>query len=99
MSTQTSGYSGTPLAKKLGITEGSIVVTIQAPKNYTELLSPLPENVVFQNKVSQKTTIVHLFSDDKSHLKTWLEKLRTSIRPDGMVWVSWPKKADLVKKW
>lgn len=96
MSTQTSGYSGTPLAKKLGIADGSIVVTIQAPKNYTELLSPLPANVVFQNKVSQKTAIVHLFSDDKSHLKTWLEKLRTAIRPDGMVWVSWPKKASKV---
>lgn len=96
MSTQTSGYSGTPLAKKLGIVEGSVVVAMQAPKNYTELLAPLPANVAFQSKVSQNTTIIHLFSDDKSRLKTQLEKLRTAIKPDGVVWVSWPKKASKV---
>ncbi|MGH8051939.1 MAG: DUF3052 family protein [Arenimonas sp.] len=96
MSPQTSGYSGTPLAKKLGIVEGSIIVTIQAPDNYTELLAALPANVLFQDRVSKNTNIVHLFSDEKCHLKARLAALRSAIKPDGVVWVSWPKKASKV---
>ena len=46
--------------------------------------------------VSQSTDVVHVFSDRKAALKRELEALRKSIRPDGVVWVSWPKKASKV---
>lgn len=95
-SPQSSGYSGTPLAKKLGMVEGCIVVAIQAPRTYAELLAPLPANIVFENKVSKRTNLVHLFSDDKSDLETRLKTLRSAIKPDAVVWVSWPKKASKV---
>ncbi len=45
----TTGYSGTPLAKKLGFKEGMTVVAVDAPDNYAELLAPLPPNVELFN--------------------------------------------------
>lgn len=41
----TAGYSGTPLAKKLGIKEGMTVLVVNAPADYAELVAPLPEGV------------------------------------------------------
>jgi len=93
MSTKPAGYSGTPFAKKLGIREGSRVVTKNAPKDYTQLLQPVPPGVEFQKKVSQSSDIVHVFSDKQSALQTDLVALRKSIRSDAVVWVSWPKRA------
>ena len=90
MSTKPTAYSGTPLAKKLGIREGSRVFIKNAPDNYTELLHSVPPGVVFGKKVSKDTDIVHVFSDRKSGLKTDLTALRKCIRSDAAVWVSRP---------
>ncbi|MEQ1813579.1 MAG: DUF3052 family protein [Candidatus Nitrotoga sp.] len=87
------GYSGTPLAKKLGIIEGSRVAVRQAPDDYAQLLEPLPSGVVFEKKVSRLTDVVHVFSDRKANLRAELEGLRTTIKSNGVVWISWPKKA------
>jgi hypothetical protein len=93
VSPATVGYSGTPPAKKLGIAEGRRVVALQAPANYAEMLAPIPPGVLFEGKVTQLTDIVHVFSFSKADLKTRLETLRHCIKPSGVVWVSWPKKA------
>jgi len=93
MSPSSTGYSGTPLAKKLGIVEGRHVVTLHAPDDYVRWLSPIPSNVVFEGKVTPLTDIVHVFSDRKADLKAALETLRNTIKPSGVIWVSWPKKA------
>ena len=91
-----AGYSGTPLAKKLGITEGRRIVAKHAPGDYARLLGSLPPDVVRQKAVSRTTDLVHVFSDRKADLKRELAALRNSIRPDCAVWVSWPKKASNV---
>lgn len=96
MANATAGYSGTPLAKKLGIVEGSIVVAVNAPPDYLTLLAPLPALVRFDKKVTAQTHVVHLFCDQKSKLQTALKDLRHSISSDRMVWVSWPKKVSKV---
>jgi hypothetical protein len=96
MSTQPAGYSGTPLAKKLGIAPNSRVVVKQAPSEYAQLLEPIPSGVVFESMVSQATDIVHVFAERRASLKGELEALRGSIKRDGIVWVSWPKKASKV---
>jgi hypothetical protein len=93
---QPAGYSGTPLAKKLGIVAGSHVATRHAPGEYGDLLEPLPDGVVFDAKVAVTTDVVHVFADRRSVLETELGTLRKSIRSDGCVWVSWPKKASKV---
>jgi hypothetical protein len=96
MSSPPAGYSGTPLARKLGIAAGSRVVARGAPVDYAQLLEPLPAGVVFETSVSLATNIVHVFSDRKAKLQSELETLRQVIKPDGVVWVSWPKKASKV---
>lgn len=91
-----SGYSGTPLTKKLGIVSGSHVVAKHAPAHYAQLLEPIPPGVVFEQDVSPLTDVVHVFSDRQSALKAELEILRQCIKSNAAVWVSWPKKASKV---
>ncbi len=88
-----AGYSGTPLAKKLGIDEGSKVFVVGAPKNYRALLEPLPASVKFVSKLAASTDIVHIFSTKKAELSLALARYRKAIDPDATVWVSWPKKS------
>ena len=87
-----AGYSGTPLAKKLGIVAGCHVLGIDLPDGYRELLAPLPDGVVFDRRLTAKTDVVHLFVTSRAELTRRLGSLRTTIRPDAAVWVSWPKK-------
>lgn len=91
-----AGYSGTPLAKKLGIVAGSHVATRHAPADYGDLLEPLPDGVVFDARVAATTDVIHVFTDRRSVLEKELATLRKSIRSNGSVWVSWPKKASKV---
>lgn len=92
MSAQPIGYSGTPLVKKLGIVEHSRVVAKHAPDDYKRLLEPIPVGVSFESEVVQTTDVVHVFVERKSVLKNELVSLRNSIKPNGIVWISWPKK-------
>ena len=96
MATTTAGYSGTPLARKLGIVAGSRVSTLDAPDGYRDWLAPLPEGVRFEARVSAGTDVVHLFVDRRADLQALLDSLRDRIAPAAAVWVSWPKKASKV---
>jgi hypothetical protein len=91
-----AGYSGTALAKKLGIKAGSTVHAIDAPANYRRLLEPLPESVSFTSRADDSTDLVHLFSTRSAELSKTLVKLRKTLSPNSSVWVSWPKKASKV---
>jgi hypothetical protein len=89
-----AGYSGTPLAKKLGIKEGMTVVTVDAPENYVELLAPLPEGVELTEKTPRTPVdIVHLFTNTRDGLFKTVSDARHLIKRDGSIWVSWYKKA------
>jgi hypothetical protein len=92
----TAGYSGTPLAKKLGIVADAHVLVKNAPQNYAELLEPLPAGVSFDAQLSQATDIIHLFVDKRAELARELATLRHAIRKDAAIWISWPKKASKV---
>jgi len=87
------GYSGTPLATKLGIKAGSRVCVVHEPDDYHAWLVPLPEGVAFQKRVSAATDIVHVFSRDRAELGRRLTDYRAKLAPTGVVWVSWPKKS------
>ena len=88
-----AGYSGTPLAKKLGIKEESRVLLVGAPAGYLALLQPLPGGVRFEKKLSRSADLVHLFTARKADLKAELARFRRDLGPRAVVWVSWPKKA------
>jgi hypothetical protein len=91
--TAAAGYSGTPLAKKLGIAANARVVARNAPANYRQLLQPIPAGVAFDPKIGKSTDLIHVFVDRKAALTKELSELRRSIRPNCVVWVSWPKKS------
>lgn len=90
------GYSGTPLAKKLGYKPSSQAVLISAPADYLAMVQPLPEGVVFQSAANQETDLVHVFVTEREELAKRLSALRKKLKPQASVWVSWPKKSSKV---
>ena len=88
-----AGYSGTPLAKKLGIKQDSKIVLVNPPNNYLELLAPIPGGVKLLPRVTNDTDLVHIFSTNKEELRSCLRDFLNKLKRDGMIWVSWPKKA------
>ena len=91
-----TGYSGTPLARKLGLKAGQRVCAPGAPPNYRKLLVPLPDGIEFQTRVSKATDIVHLFTASKVELAKNLLAWLKVLEPDATIWVSWPKKVSKV---
>jgi hypothetical protein len=92
-----AGYSGTPLAKKLGIKAGANVCLSHAPRHYGGLVAPLPDGVRLVGRVSEATDLVHMFVTWRKDLERGLKSTLKSMRPDAAVWVSWPKKSSGVE--
>ena len=88
-----AGYSGTPLAAKLGIKAGSRVYLVGAPKEYRALLEPLPDKVQFSSRLSDTIDVIHLFTRRRAELAAKLPVIQKTMRPDAAIWISWPKKA------
>ena len=91
-----SGYSGTLLAKKLGLKPPLRLLTINAPNEYISWLGDLPDGVKLVAKASPPIEAAHVFATESAFLNATLSKLRNELRQDGFVWVSWPKKSSKV---
>lgn len=92
-----AGYSGRPLAAKLGIKEGFTVLVRNPPVGYRGLLEGLPEGVEIAEAEAPsggvgEVEMVHHFTRSREDLAEVLPELVARIRQDGMIWVSWPKK-------
>ena len=87
------GYSGAPLAKKLGLKEGLKLLTVAAPEGYAAWLGPLPEGAELTSRAKKPIAAAHVFVTKRAVLAKELTRLRESLEPAGFVWVSWPKKA------
>ncbi len=88
----TAGYSGTPLAKKLGIKPGSKLFPVAAPEHYDELLAPLPEGVKRVRKIDD-ADVAHIFVTARARLDKELRVAFSNMKQDAAIWVSWPKKS------
>ena len=88
-----AGYSGTPLARKLGIKPGMQVVAVGAPANYPTLLDPIPEGASLSEELTAPAQFIHLFTTERAVLMVELPRLKAALEPDGILWLSWPKKA------
>ena len=87
-----AGYSGTPLVKKLGIKEGfDILLANSAPEFERDL--DLPPDVTVNAKSKQPHDFVMLFVNSKRELEQSFTRHATKLKPAGMLWISWPKKA------
>ena len=92
-----AGYSGTPLARKLGIAAGDEVFLVGAPKDYREIVAPLPDGVRFVSRMGEATDVVHVFATDRAKLEKAIAAARAKLKPDGVLWASWPKKSSRVE--
>jgi hypothetical protein len=83
-----NGYSGTPLARKLGFKEGMRVVYVNAPEEFgVDGIDDVAK------RLANGTDLVVFFATARRDLERRLSALRSAIEPDGMLWVAWPKRA------
>jgi hypothetical protein len=88
-----AGYSGKPLVQKLGIQPGFCIFVEGAPAAYGDIVGPLPADVTVAKRLTAPLDMVHLFVKQATGLAGRLRGCRAAIHPDGMIWVSWPKKS------
>ena len=86
-----AGYSGTPLARKLGIREGALVALLGAPEGFETELDPLPEGVRLRRRLQRDLDVVVLFVADRRRLEQRFGPAAASIQPAGGLWVAWPR--------
>jgi hypothetical protein len=86
-------YSGTPLPMKLGIKQGMRVAALNAPGDYRKLVAPWPEQAGLAARADAQTDLVHLFVVERAMLAQESQRLRELLKPDAVLWISWPKKA------
>ena len=86
-----AGYSGTPLAKKLGIKAGHTVSAHHAPDSLASLLDPLPDGAQLVGPVDG-ADLVLAFYTERAELESEIAGLAASIFPDRGLWLAWPKK-------
>lgn len=91
-----AGYSGTPLAKKLGIKGDFHIDLINAPEYYLCLFTDLPANLYFENDKDAKLDLIHFFTKSQKEYKSLLPQLKNHIKSNGAIWISWPKKSSKV---
>ena len=92
--TASAGYSGTPLAQKLGIKVGSTVALLGEPSG---TISPLPDGVTVKRQASGRADVVVAGFTDRRALERRLTALSKMIFPDGGLWVAWPKRSSGVE--
>ena len=88
-----AGYSGTPLVRKLGLKPGMACAVLNPPDGYWDLLEDLPDGLTFPDPPGEELDFVHVFAAERRDLPDDLTRFRAAIVPNGMIWVSWPKKA------
>jgi hypothetical protein len=91
-----SGYSGTPLAKKLGIKSGFTIRLINAPEHYLSLFTDLPTGIYIVDQPGSKLNLIHFFTKSYDELSEMLPDLKEQITQNGIIWISWPKKASKI---
>jgi hypothetical protein len=90
---KSAGYSGTPLAQKLGIGPSTAVCVINQPSHYRKLLGKTVRASQIVDRVEKDAAFIHLFTTDRAELHEELKRLRHKISDSGMIWISWPKKS------
>jgi hypothetical protein len=88
-----AGYSGKSVVQKLGIKPGFRIFVDGAPASYDDIIGRLPADVTIAPRLKAPLDMAHVFVKQAAVLRKKLPACREAIAPDGMVWVSWPKKS------
>ena len=92
-----TGYSGTPLHKKLGIREDARVAFPEAPDGFGELLGELPAGVIVKSRAGGPLDVIVFFTKRRAELERRLPALRRAMEPAAGLWVAWPKRSSGVE--
>jgi hypothetical protein len=92
----TAGYSGTPLAKKLSLKDGTRVWRDGMPENVALEIDREELQVEWLDAPNSPIDAAHIFVTERAALETKLAELKAMLGPGGFIWVSWPKKASKV---
>ena len=90
---ETTGYSGTSLAKKLGYKNGFTIRIVNQPPHYLNLFTDFPSDISHVDEPDVKKDLIHYFTTDYNELERDILLLKKEIKQNGMIWVSWPKKS------
>lgn len=94
-----SGYSGTPLSKKLGLKPELATLFVGLPDDLASLLDDLPSARCVGNLAEadgRDLDYLHVFETERARLEDQALRLKAMLKPSGMLWTSWPKKASKV---
>ena len=90
----TAGYSAAPLVKKLGIKGGDRIALLHAPARYLELLDEMPPAVEIDFELADGDyEFVQAFYQWRADYEADFDRLKSATVKDGMIWISWYKKA------
>lgn len=94
----TSGYSKTPLYKKLGIKAGFLIHVYNSPKNYLDFFHEFPEEVVISNSDQETESVdfIHIFATSEAELSKAFSIAKPALKKNGVLWISWPKKSSKI---
>ena len=93
----TTGYSGTPLAKKLNLRDGQRVWFDGMPESVIDEIDEYALELIFVEGPEDAPDASHIFVTARDDLAKKLAVLRQTMAQDGQIWVSWPKKASKVQ--
>jgi hypothetical protein len=88
-----AGYSGTPLAKKLGIAPSMTITVIGAPDDLREWLAPMPPDVKWVTGGKARLDLAIMFVTRRAEVERRFSPLARRVEPEGAIWIAWPKKA------
>ena len=87
-----AGYSGTPLARKLGLRPGREAVVLHPPRPYEVIVAPLPEGVKLRHRLHPGAEFIHFFARSRADLARRFPAMAAALADPGALWISWPKK-------
>src|ERR1041385_1751404 len=88
-----AGYSKRALRDKLGVKDGFKIAVLNPPRNYFKLLGPLAPGVKVLPQPKAPLDFIHFFTQNRKEYEKRLGRLKKTLVPNGMIWVSWPKAA------
>ena len=91
-----AGYSGTPLYKKLGLKIDMKAISLNAPSQYASWLEGSAAVPAPAKTIGGGEDFIHMFTTSKSELEEAAKGAFNNMARDGMLWISWPKKASKV---
>jgi len=86
------GHASSVLSRKLGMKPGFRIAVVSPPDRYWDLVHPLPDGVMVAGPRARRLDFAHVFVERRAELARALPKLIARIKPDGVIWVSWPKR-------